>query len=163
MSVSADCEKGENLLAIKLDVTNGEYLVYEVAFKGAQALFTVVDQHGVIVMDPTDAISKSRFKCEWPAKKGDVKVPDDLNHVFSMSFVTAAEYDYVVIRRSKAGKKLEAVKNCTYASKVATDHPTSRCGSSRCDGRGDDHDTNQRANPHRRGPSRRICRARTRC
>ena len=121
MSVSADCVKGENLLAIELDVTNGEYLVYEVSFKGAQALFTVVDQHGVIIMDPKDAVSKSRFQRKWPAKKSDVKVPDDVNHVFSMSFLVATEYDYVVTRRSKKGAKLEACKNCTYTSKTATD------------------------------------------
>lgn len=121
MSVKAECEKGQNLLATDLNVTAGEYLVYEVSFRGAQPLFTIVDQHGVIVMDPKDKVDAGTFRKKWPAKKSDVKIPDDLNHTLSMSFIAAVEYDYVVTMYSKAGKKVEVCKNCSYSSTTSTD------------------------------------------
>jgi len=121
MAVTAKCTADQ--LATELDITNGEALTYEVSFKGAQAIFSIVDQHGTIILSPADPpISAGHWRKRWPGKKGDAKAPDDLNHVFGMHFVGGAtEYNYKVTRRDKNSHVIDTCKNCKYTSTAPDD------------------------------------------
>src|ERR1043165_8678000 len=117
MSVNYSCESDGDLLATELEVSNGEYLEFEVSFQGAKATFAVVDQHGTIVLSPKNAPeSPGRYVSRWPKSK--VKVPDDLNFTLGVHFIAATQYAYLVTRRTKGGKLIEKCKDCTYASKT---------------------------------------------
>lgn len=120
MSVKFSCRDGGDLLATELDVSNGEFLEYEVSFQGAKPTFAVVDQHGTVVLSPKNQpVAPGRYVKRWPAKK--VRVPDDLNFTLGVHFIAAIQYAYQVRRKSKTGKLIETCKDCTYASTTATD------------------------------------------
>lgn len=120
MSVTYKCDPDGDLLATELDVSNGEYLDYEVMFQGAQATFAVVDQHGTVILSANDApIAPGRYAKRWPT--GPARVPDDLNHTLGVHFLAATKYAYRVTRRSKAGAPIETCKSCSYESTTSTD------------------------------------------
>lgn len=112
-----------DFLATELDVTNAETLIYEVSFKGAQAIFAVSDQHGTIILSPSDpSVAAGCWRKTWPTSPEDVKVPDDLNHVLGIHFTGGAtQYAYKVTRCDKTGTIIATCKDCVYTNTSPTD------------------------------------------
>lgn len=105
-------------LSTELVVTEGETLVYEVAFKGgAEANFAIVDQRGSVILgsqDPPDP--DGVYRKRWPADPDGVEAHNEVNHVLGMHFVTATEYAYRIVRKAREGKTIAVLKSCTYTS-----------------------------------------------
>lgn len=51
---NVDVACSANTMAVQLQASQGETIRYEVFFKGAQATFAIVDQHGVVILSSQD-------------------------------------------------------------------------------------------------------------
>lgn len=122
MIVKRSCHKDQDLLAVELNVTEGEYLVYEVSFQGAQGVFSIVDQHGTIILSPASGpVAPGQYQKKWPANMSEVKIPDDLNHTLGIHFIGAVKYTYKATQYNKADQQISVCKNCEYESNTPTD------------------------------------------
>jgi hypothetical protein len=111
-----------NTMAVQLQVSEGEKIRYEVLFRGAQATFAIVDQHGVVILSSQDApVEPGHFLTIWPTPTTNVKIPDDLTHTFGMHFIAATTYNWIATRIAKDGSPIEPLKNCTYERSSQTD------------------------------------------
>jgi hypothetical protein len=119
MSAQETCNSSK--MAVQLDVTNGETILYQVSFTGAQGVFAIVDQHGVIILDNSKPTAPGTFEVRWPGPNDNVKIPDDLNHVLGMHFISAVTYTYKVNRCDAAKNPIEDLKDCTYTRSAQTD------------------------------------------
>ena len=123
MTVVRKCET--DALAIELDVTAGETLLYEVEFEGgAQPTFAIVNQHGVeILASGSEPDGDGVYRSPWPKPELQIEVPNDLTHTLGMHFVFATKYGYRIHKRDAAGTST-LVKDCTYESEPhsSTDH-----------------------------------------
>jgi hypothetical protein len=118
MAVNVSCSG--RVLAVGLDLTAGEYLVYEVSFLGAQAVFAITDLTGAVILSPsTPPVTPGKCRTRWPLT---TPSQDDVTHTLVVHFVAATQYIYSAIRYDKSGNQLQTCKNCTYASTTATDY-----------------------------------------
>jgi hypothetical protein len=123
--VKRDCEENADLLATELDVTNGEFLLFEVVLvKGPKAAFSVADQHGTIILSTQDdpADNGATWRRKLPAKKNELKVPDDLNYSLVLNFARAVRYKYTVTRFDSTRKVIATCKQCSFERASQDDH-----------------------------------------
>ena len=121
-AVQRKCKPGQDKLAVQLDVSRGEKIRYEVRFRGAQATFAIVDQHGIVILSNQDPpIQPGLYVRVWPGPNDVVKVPDDLNHVCGMHFIAATDYALRATRVAANGNALEPLKDCVFTRSNQTD------------------------------------------
>jgi len=107
-----------NDLALVLDVTNGEKLLYEVTFEGgAQPVFAIVNQHGAVILSAASgADADGVYRTIWPDDPDAIEVPNDLTHTLGMHFVVATKYGWRVTRLAADDSAIEVHKDCKYES-----------------------------------------------
>jgi len=121
--VEVTCKPGADKAAVQLRVSRGEKIRYELLFRGAQATFAVVDQHGVVILSNQDPpVAPGRYLKVWPGPGDAVKVPDDLNHVLGLHFIAATAYAWRATRVAANGTALEPLKDCVYERSSQTDN-----------------------------------------
>jgi hypothetical protein len=104
-----------NLGAVDVDVDNGEYLAFEVSFKGASAIFSIVSSTtGQVLLDPTDGPVEGPFESIWP-ETGDPANKGKHKHAFVADFLTATDYTLTVKLCWKSGSTKRNIKNCEWS------------------------------------------------
>lgn len=105
-------------VAVFLDVTGGEHLIYKVTVRGATPVFTLVDsQTQTLLMSSKDTPSETSpavvYQRKWP-----LPVDQTLrvsSHTMGFHFLAAISYRYEV-ERQRAGGTSEILMDITYTS-----------------------------------------------
>jgi hypothetical protein len=119
MTVHRHCSKKD--LAVMVDVSTGESLRYVLSFRGARALFTLVNKQGTVLLSQTsDPGPPGPWALDWPGATPPNTVPGEFTHTLGMHFLAAAGYSYTVTKLDAAGQA-SIVKSCTYESDAADD------------------------------------------
>jgi hypothetical protein len=113
--------------AVEVNATAGEYLSFDLAVRGASALFTFSCLHKLHMNQSSfqGFPSVDRFTWNWGKRAsdfqhGDVLLAED-EYLVRMSFVPAIKYTLVVERRNRDGDTLEVLKDIDYESQDPTD------------------------------------------
>lgn len=114
------CSHGD--IAVLVDVSHGEQLRYSVRFRGARAVFTLVNKQGTILLSQTSAPGLvGPWERVWPGNTPLTTLPAEFTHTIGLHFLAAAEYSYRVIKENAAGETIAVIKDCTYSSNAAND------------------------------------------
>ncbi len=109
-------------IAVLVDISNGEQLRYSVSFRGARAVFTLVNKQGTILLSQTSAPGLAGpWALLWPGSTPPITLPGEFTHTIGFHFLAAAEYSYKVTKEDSAGATIAVVKDCRYLSNVAND------------------------------------------
>lgn len=120
MAVDRKCLPDADKLTATVNLTAGQNLLYEVTPQGAQPIFSLVDQHGHVVLSDADQPQGSVYRVRWPGTHP-VHFPDDLNHVLGLHFIAAVEYQFRATVCAADNQPISVRKNCTYSSTTPTD------------------------------------------
>ena len=87
MPVTRSCSPGD--LAVALNATAGEYLVYRVVAEVADVEYSLVTESGAVLADKASCPSPCVRK--WPASPGEIPSDGDEQHTLAMQFVSEGE------------------------------------------------------------------------
>jgi hypothetical protein len=108
MAVTRNCSVRERRAV--LDVAAGEYLKYELTFRGAQAAFVVRDDlQNVLTIE--DQVSPGLFAIEWHPSGGWDGAD---THNFRASMFLAESYSLVIRQCRSDGGTKAIIRNCKY-------------------------------------------------
>lgn len=120
MSVTPKCNADDE--AVDVDVTNGQFVEFEVSFKGAQPLFAVVDDSKRVILSAHDQpVSPGLYRTKWPAKPSSVKSGDAVEAALGVQFIAATQYTCKITCKATDGSVVRVAKDCTYTGTDAAD------------------------------------------
>jgi hypothetical protein len=102
-------------VATVVDTTKGEFLTYQVSFKGGSALFVLVDSANSYMILSSNSPSPSR---QWPLAADPVSVFSA--HVATFHFANATQYTYRVDLNRGAGNVVTLI-DIDYSSNDSSD------------------------------------------
>lgn len=114
MAVTRKCQA--NKLGVNVDIARNEHVEFKVAFKGAQPLFAVVDEHDDVLLSPKDEPdSPGHWTTTWPREDSNHTAGTEVEVAFGAQFLAATEYSYQVTVRASDGSVRATAKDCTYS------------------------------------------------
>jgi len=116
MAVQVDVTKES--VAVFVDLTAGEKLIYRVTVRGAAAVFTLVDsQTKKLLMSnndqPVSTVPAVVFERKWPRPTD--QIPTATSHTMGFQFLAAISYRYEV-ELIRSDSTFDSVLDITYSS-----------------------------------------------
>ena len=105
---------------VKVDVRGGEFLRYEVSFRGAVAKFIITDEDERKILDETGKKTDGVFTAEWPPMAGWVWDGAD-SHIFVGVMALALTYRVRVSLCRANGTTMKVIRDCTFQQTKNTD------------------------------------------
>lgn len=110
--------------AVKVRVSQGEYLFFRLTVKGAEPIFTFACQHKARVSEHEfPGHPKKVYEWTW-SKNGDESDLKNDVYAITMSFITAIRYTLVVEHRNADDTLIDLLKDIDYESTNPTDNYT---------------------------------------
>ncbi|HZI85250.1 MAG TPA: hypothetical protein VFD48_00340 [Pyrinomonadaceae bacterium] len=106
---------------VKVRVSNGEYLHFNLTVKGAEPIFSFVCKHRVRLSERDfDSHPKQVYAWTWSKGQNEADAADDTYGVI-MSFIAAVRYTLRVEHRDRDDNLINLLKDIDYESQHAAD------------------------------------------
>lgn len=116
------CEPGRNQAAVRLRVSQGETLRYEVVVDGPHGSFVIADEGDTVILSDRDpAASPGRYVRVWPGAGDSVGPGDEVSHSLGLTFLGAISYTWTITRVAASGAAVATLKRCRYERTQQTD------------------------------------------
>lgn len=116
------CEPGRNQAAVRLRVSQGETLRYEVVVDGPHGSFVIADEGDTVILSDRDpAASPGRYVRVWPGAGDSVGPGNEVSHSLGLTFLGAISYTWTITRVAASGAAVATLKRCRYERTQQTD------------------------------------------
>lgn len=110
--------------AVKVRVSQGEYLYFRLTVQGAESIFTFACKHKARLSEHQFAgHPKKVYEWTWSKGQNESDFPMDM-YALGMSFMTAIRYTLWVEHRDNSDAMIDLLKDIDYESTHATDNYT---------------------------------------
>ncbi len=110
--------------AVKVKVSQGEYLYFKLTVKGAEPIFTFACKHKARLSEhEIPGHPKKVYEWNWSKGQDDSDQPMDM-YALGMSFITAVRYTLLVEHRDKNDVLIDLLKDIDYESSHSADNYT---------------------------------------
>lgn len=110
--------------AVRVRVSQGEYLFFRMTVKGAEPIFTFACQHKARISEHEfSGHPKKVYEWTWSKNGDDSDLKNDV-YAITMSFITTLRYTLVVEHRDSSDALIDLLKDIDYESNHPTDNFT---------------------------------------